>query len=109
MTAFGGLIQPLNSWANGNLNQIFPFGSFAKGHRCRRHHRHQHLRLAEEHDAAHSLAHGCFEFDSEKKAVKTCPAERALSAFLSRFLARLQAPGTVAAIDYDVYGRLLNE
>ncbi|MGQ0736332.1 MAG: DUF6602 domain-containing protein [Acidobacteriota bacterium] len=54
-----------------------------------------------------AAAHGCFEVNHEKKEIKTYPAERALSAFLIRFLARLQALGTVPAIDYDVYGRLL--
>jgi hypothetical protein len=33
----------------------------------------------------------------------------ALSAFLIRFLARLQELGTVPAIDYEIYGRLLAE
>lgn len=54
-----------------------------------------------------AAAHGCFEVNHEKKEIKTYPAERALSAFLIRFLARLQALGTVPAIDYNVYGRLL--
>jgi len=36
---------------------------------------------------------------------RTYPAERALPAFLIRFLARLQELGTVPAIDYEVYGR----
>jgi hypothetical protein len=50
---------------------------------------------------------GCFEVNYQKSEVKTYPKERALSAFLIRFLARLQALGTVPAIDYDVYGRAL--
>jgi hypothetical protein len=54
-----------------------------------------------------AAANGCFELDHEKKELRTYPAERALSAFLIRFLARLQALGTVPAIDYEVYGRLL--
>ena len=31
MTAFNRLSEPLTAWANGNLNQIWPSGSFAKG------------------------------------------------------------------------------
>jgi hypothetical protein len=58
-------------------------------------------------DLGIAAAHGCFELDHEKKELKTYPAERALSAFLIRLLARLQALGTVPAIDYEVYGRLL--
>lgn len=58
-------------------------------------------------DVGIAAAHGCFEVNREKKEIKTYPAERALSAFLIRLLARLQALGTVPAIDYDVYGRLL--
>lgn len=54
-------------------------------------------------------AHGCFELNHESKELKTYPAERALSAFLIRFLARLQELGTVPAIDYEIYGRLLAE
>lgn len=54
-----------------------------------------------------AAANGCFEVNHEKKEVKTYPPERALSAFLIRFLARLQALGTVPAIDYEVYGRAL--
>lgn len=54
-----------------------------------------------------AAAHGCFEVNHENKEVKTYPPERALSAFVIRFLARLQALGTVPAIDYEVYGRAL--
>ena len=56
-----------------------------------------------------AAAHGCFELNHDKKEIKTYPAERALSAFLIRFLARLQELGTVPAIDYEIYGRLLAE
>lgn len=59
-------------------------------------------------DLGIAAAHGCFEVD-QSKGIRTYPAERALSAFLIRLLARLQALGTVPAIDYDVYGRLLAE
>lgn len=31
MTAFGGLVKPLTTWATDNLNQIWPSGSFARG------------------------------------------------------------------------------
>ena len=54
-----------------------------------------------------AAAHGCFEVDHSTKKVTIYPAERALSAFLIRFLAKLQALGTVPAIDYEVYGRAL--
>jgi hypothetical protein len=54
-----------------------------------------------------AAAHGCFEIDHVTGQVKTYPPDRALSAFLIRFLGRLQALGTVPAIDYDVYGRAL--
>jgi hypothetical protein len=47
--------------------------------------------------------------DHEKNQLQIYPAARALSAFLIRLLARLQALGTVPAIDYEVYGRLLAE
>ncbi len=50
-----------------------------------------------------------FELNHEKKELKTDPAKRALSAFLIRFLARLQELGTVPAIDYEIYGRSLAE
>ena len=56
-----------------------------------------------------AAAHGCFEANHATKKVTTYPAERALSAFVIRFLARLQELGTVPAIDYEVYGRLLAE
>jgi hypothetical protein len=56
-----------------------------------------------------AAAHGCFELNHDRKEIKTYPAERALSAFLIRFLARLQELGTVPAIDYEIYGRLLAE
>ena len=56
-----------------------------------------------------AATHGCFELDHQKKEVRTYPPERALSAFLLRLLARLQELGTVPAIDYEVYGRLLAE
>ncbi len=59
-------------------------------------------------DLGIAAAHGCFEVQ-QGKGIRTYPAERALSAFLIRLLARLQALGTVPAIDYDVYGRLLAE
>lgn len=42
-----------------------------------------------------------FELNHEKKELKTDPAKRALSAFLTRFLSRLQELGTVPAIDYE--------
>lgn len=57
-------------------------------------------------DVGIAAAHGCFEVGHDK-GVKTYPPERALSAFLIRFLARLQALGTVPAIDYAAYGRAL--
>ena len=56
-----------------------------------------------------AAARECFELNREKKECKTYPAERALSAFLIRFLARLQELGPVPAIDYEAYGRLLAE
>lgn len=56
-----------------------------------------------------AAAHGCFELSHDTKEIKTYPAERALSAFLIRLLARLQELGTVPAIDYEIYGRLLAE
>lgn len=54
-----------------------------------------------------AAAHGCFDVEWSTGQVRTYPQARALSAFLIRLLARLQALGTVPAIDYDVYGRLL--
>lgn len=54
-----------------------------------------------------AAAHGSFEVDHDTKKVKRYAADRALSAFLIRLLGRLQALGTVPAIDYEVYGRLL--
>ncbi|MGH8436692.1 MAG: DUF6602 domain-containing protein [Pseudomonas sp.] len=53
--------------------------------------------------------HGCFEasYPMGKAEIEVYPAEHALAAFLIRLLARLQALGTVPAIDYNVYGRLL--
>jgi hypothetical protein len=58
-------------------------------------------------DLGIAAAHGCFEVEHVTKKIKIYPPERALSAFIIRFLARLQALGTVPAIDYDVYGRAL--
>lgn len=54
-----------------------------------------------------AAAHGCFEVNHDTKLVTTYPSERAISAFLIRLLARLQALGTVPAIDYETYGRSL--
>ncbi len=56
-----------------------------------------------------AAAHGCFELNWNKNEIKAYPAERALSAFRIRFLARLQELGTVPAIDYEIDGRLLAE
>lgn len=60
-------------------------------------------------DIGIASADGCFEveYPTGKPEIKIYPAERALAAFPIRFLARLQALGTVPAIDYNVYGRLL--
>ena len=58
-------------------------------------------------DLGIAAAHGCFELNHENKELKTYPAERALAAFLIRFLAWLQELGSVLAIDYKIYGRLL--
>ena len=57
-------------------------------------------------DIGIAAAHGCFEVNHTKQVDVYAP-ERALSAFLIRLLGRLQALGTVPAIDYDVYGRAL--
>ena len=46
-------------------------------------------------DIGIGAAHGCFELSHEKKQLEAYPAERALSAFVIRFLARLQTLGTV--------------
>jgi hypothetical protein len=60
-------------------------------------------------DLGVATARGCFEASYGAKApeITIFKPERALAAFLIRLLARLQALGTVPAIDYDEYGRLL--
>jgi hypothetical protein len=60
-------------------------------------------------DLGLATAHGCFEvsYGDNDPAIKIFKPERALAAFLIRLLARLQALGTVPAIDYDEYGRML--
>jgi hypothetical protein len=60
-------------------------------------------------DLGIATARGCFEvsYGGKDPEIKIFKPERALAAFLIRLLARLQALGTVPAIDYDEYGRLL--
>lgn len=60
-------------------------------------------------DIGIATAHGCFEvsYGDAHPSVKVFKREHALAAFLIRLLSRLQALGTVPAIDYDEYGRML--
>jgi hypothetical protein len=60
-------------------------------------------------DLGIATARGCFEvsYGTVQPDIKIFKPERALAAFLIRLLARLQALGTVPAIDYDQYGRML--
>jgi hypothetical protein len=61
-------------------------------------------------DIGIASTHGAFEveYPTGKAEIKTYGAGCALAAFLIKLLARLQALGTVPAIDYNVYGRLLD-
>lgn len=60
-------------------------------------------------DLGIATARGCFEvsYGGNDPEIRVFKPERALAAFLIRLLARLQALGTVPAIDYDEYGRML--
>jgi hypothetical protein len=65
---------------------------------------------ADEHlDLGIATARGCFEisYGGKSPEITVFEPERALAAFLIRLLARLQALGTVSAIDYGEYGRML--
>jgi hypothetical protein len=60
-------------------------------------------------DLGIATARGTFEvrYGSSPPEITVFKPERALAAFLIRLLARLQTLGTAPAIDYDVYGRML--
>ena len=60
-------------------------------------------------DLGIATAHGCFEISYGRSLpeITVFKPERALAAFLIRLLARLQSLGTVPAIDYAEYGRML--
>jgi hypothetical protein len=67
------------------------------------------LSLDEHLDLGIATARGCFEisYGGKSPEITVFKQERALAAFLIRLLARLQALGTVPAIDYGEYGRML--
>ena len=56
-----------------------------------------------------AVSSGCFDirYGNYDPKIAVYPKEQALAAFLMRLLARLQTLGTVPAIDYNEYGRLL--
>jgi hypothetical protein len=60
-------------------------------------------------DLGIATARGCFEIShgGHSPDITVFKPERALAAFLIRLLARLQELGTVPAIDYGEYGRML--
>ena len=62
-------------------------------------------------DLGIAVEHGCFDVKHGRLRPKITEfsAERALAAFILRLLARLQDLGTVPAIDYKQYGRLLED
>lgn len=56
-----------------------------------------------------AVSEGCFDvrYGNYQPKVRLYPKNQSLAAFLLRLLARLQALGTVPAIDYDDYSKVL--
>jgi hypothetical protein len=60
-------------------------------------------------DCGCALQHGAFDFFGEAKQLHVAPAEGALIYFLMRLLSKLQALGSVPAIDWSAYARIIHD
>lgn len=85
-----GVVAPRSSWADGLRDAFLENLPTAEMDRL---------------DCGCALEHGAFDLVDD--AVRIFPAQGALIAFLFRLLDRLQGLGTVPAIDWQAYGRIV--
>lgn len=87
----GGLLAPAVEWGDG-------FGSAFRSNLS--------SQLEDRLDCGVALSHGCFDIH-EGGSLKVVTEPGALMYFLFRLLARLQSLGTVPAVDWNAYSRII--